>query len=514
MQGLDASQVRLAVDMATGDLLIRAASGEEMRIVGQNTGTGIEQIVFADGTTWGQPEIANATLEYRGTDSNDVLVGTSGVNWMDGGAGDDELHGMDGSDTYVMSSGGGNDRVVDYGAPWDVDTVSVQGFDASQVRLIGDMATGDLLIRATSGEEMRIVDQNTGMGIEQIVFADGTIWGKLEIANATLEYRGTAGNDVLVGTSDGDWMDGGAGDDQLVGNSGNDVLIGGAGADVLQGGEGSDTYEVDQPGDVVIETDANAVTGGVDTVNSYLSAYTLGANVENGAILMSGNANLTGNALNNVIEAGAFNNVIDGGKGIDTASYAAAGVGVSVSLSTTKAQVTGGSGTDTLLRVENLAGSAFGDKLTGNSVSNLIEGGAGNDYLAGQGGSDSLSGGTGDDVLIGGVGADRLTGGQGRDVFDFNALTETGTTSTSWDLITDFESGIDCLDLSSLDANQATSANDGFSQMLAAGASFTQAGQLMYSNGVLYGNTDGDAAAEFAIGLSAAPELTMSDIVL
>ncbi|NMG32696.1 calcium-binding protein, partial [Aromatoleum evansii] len=163
VQGIDAAQVRLVADMATGDLLIRAASGEEMRIVGQvSGGMGIEQIVFADGTTWGPQEIANATAEFRGTEGNDVLMGTQRGDWMDGGAGDDELVGMDGGDTYVMSSGGGHDRVVDYGAPWDVDTVSVQGIDAAQVRLVADMATGDLLIRAASGEEMRIVGQVSG----------------------------------------------------------------------------------------------------------------------------------------------------------------------------------------------------------------------------------------------------------------------------------------------------------------------------------------------------------------
>jgi hypothetical protein len=47
-------------------------------------------------------------------------------------------------------------------------------------------------------------------------------------------------------------------------------------------------------------------------VNSYLTAYTLGANVENGRILATGTANLTGNTLNNVLYAGVGDNLLDG----------------------------------------------------------------------------------------------------------------------------------------------------------------------------------------------------------
>jgi serralysin len=51
-----------------------------------------------------------------------------------------------------------------------------------------------------------------------------------------------------------------------------------------------------------------AATGGTDLVHSTLSTYTLGANVENGRILATGTANLTGNTLNNLLYAGAGNN--------------------------------------------------------------------------------------------------------------------------------------------------------------------------------------------------------------
>ena len=48
--------------------------------------------------------------------------------------------------------------------------------------------------------------------------------------------------------------------------------------------------------------------------------------------LGSGPADLTGNALDNLLEAGAGDNAIDGGGGRDTVSYSMAAAGVTVSL--------------------------------------------------------------------------------------------------------------------------------------------------------------------------------------
>jgi Ca2+-binding RTX toxin-like protein len=128
---------------------------------------------------------------------------------------------------------------------------------------------------------------------------------------------------------------GSAHNDTLTGNNVANVLDGGAGIDTMAGGDGSDAYFVRDGGDVVSETNAVLATGGTDTVYSDLSAYTLTANVENGRILSTTVANLTGNTLNNVLYAGAGNNVLDGGSGIDTVSYAyglAGTSGVTVSL--------------------------------------------------------------------------------------------------------------------------------------------------------------------------------------
>jgi Ca2+-binding RTX toxin-like protein len=66
-------------------------------------------------------------------------------------------------------------------------------------------------------------------------------------------------------------------------------------------------------------------------VHTTLASYTLGNHVENGRILATGAANLTGNALNNLLYAGTGNNVLDGGAGSDTVTWAYAVSGAAAS---------------------------------------------------------------------------------------------------------------------------------------------------------------------------------------
>jgi hypothetical protein len=108
--------------------------------------------------------------------------------------------------------------------------------------------------------------------------------------------------------------------------------------------------------------------------------------------------------------------------------YASAGHPVTVDLVAGTAL---GSGTDKLRGIENVRGSRFADRLTGDGNSNvlwglggsdtllggddgdLLDGGGGKDVLDGQGGPDYLSGGTGDDVLRGGSETDGCRQGTG-----------------------------------------------------------------------------------------------------
>ena len=76
---------------------------------------------------------------------------------------------------------------------------------------------------------------------------------------------------------------------------------------------------------------------------------------------------------------------------------------------------------ETITGVENVLGSAQGDRITGDEGANALSGAAGNDTLAGGAGDDELDGGIGNDRLDGGTGDDVLTGGAGNDLLNGGA---------------------------------------------------------------------------------------------
>ncbi len=92
----------------------------------------------------------------------------------------------------------------------------------------------------------------------------------------------------------------------------------------------------------------------------------------------------------------------------------------------------GGKGND------KLYGQKGGDYLAGGDGLDKLFGGNGNDVLTGGDFKDYLYGGNGKDILYGDTGRDVMTGGGGADVFVFNAANR-----GSYDLIKDFEAGVD-----------------------------------------------------------------------
>jgi Ca2+-binding RTX toxin-like protein len=429
-----------------------------------------------------------------GSAYNDKLTGDALANALNGGAGADTLAGGLGNDSYyvdnagdviVEAAGGGTDTVYSTAAAYTL---------AAEVEYGRIAATGTASLTGNALANMLYAGAGNNVlkgegGTDTVSYADATAAVNVSLAVTTAQATGGSGTDTLAGIEN---LVGSKYNDRLTGDALNNSLNGGTGADTMAGGDGSDVYYVDDAGDQVVETNA-ASAGGVDTVNSYVAAYTLAANVENGRILSATDSSLSGNSLNNMLYAGAGNNVMDGGAGIDTLSYVYAASGVKVSLATTAAQATGGSGTDTVSGFENLIGSSFNDTLTGNSGNNKFVGGAGKDIFVGNGGND---------------------------VFDFDNVGESGITSVTRDVIKDFLVG-DKIDLASIDAIATTTANDAFAFIGKSAFSTTNAsGQLRfaYDSGtnstIVYGSTDADTDAEFSIELTGNIALTAADFLV
>jgi Ca2+-binding RTX toxin-like protein len=367
----------------------------------------------------GQPRSpASATASTTG------ITGSAGHNTLQGGLGDDTLDGGAGTDTasYAGATAGVTVTLTTPGVatehgqcrPRHPDQYREPHRQCFQRR--PDRRRGANLLEGGLGDDTL----NGGLGNDTLDGGSGTDTASYAGATAgvtvTLATPGvqqntvTAGLDTLTdienltGSAFNDRLTGNAGNNRLEGGLGNDILNGGAGVDALVGGDGSDTYYVDNPGDVVSETNA-AAAGGTDLVNSQID-YTLGANVENlqlagSAISGTGNSlnnRITGSAGNNILQGGLGNDTLDGGASTDTATYAAATAGVTVTLATPGVQQnTISAGLDTLTSIENLTGSNFNDTLTGGTGNNALQGGSGNDTLDGGAGSDTVDGGSGDD---------------------------------------------------------------------------------------------------------------------
>ncbi|WP_305036731.1 calcium-binding protein [Paracoccus sp. JM45] len=104
---------------------------------------------------------------------------------------------------------------------------------------------------------------------------------------------------------------------------------------------------------------------------------------------------MTGTTGVNVLEGGAGNDpltggggadILNGGDGSDTADYSGVKKGIKLILDRT------GMGGDKYISIENLSGTSFGDKITGDNGDNV---------LTGQGGADVIIGGAGNDTLLG-----------------------------------------------------------------------------------------------------------------
>jgi len=477
-----------------------------------------------------------------GGDGNDTLYGGGGDDGLDGGDGDDVLYGGTGlnlmaggigNDLFVMdASSAGNGNAMDGGLGYDVVDYSASN---GQVLIPGGPRVGINVNMSVPNPAVVAVPPDTFAGVEGLIgsrFNDTLAGGaliintyvtdpltglpilqnglmQLDLAASTAASAGFAvadvfgapqigtdalGNPVLVAIDFN--IDGGAGNDIVNGGDGNDTLNGGTGADTMAGGLGDDVYVVDNVNDVIFEgwqldpltgllavdplTGLNIpllIQGSADRVETTLTDFSLNAPalrayLEDLSYTGSGNFRGTGNGLDNILSGGIGNDSLSGLAGLDT-----------------------------------LHGGAGNDTLNGGDGNDLLNGDANNDSLLGGAGNDQLHGGDGVDTLTGGADADTLRGGLGADVFVLTSVGDSGTTAGTRDVIADFLSGTDKIDVRLIDANPTVNGTQTFSWI--ADANFSARGQLRYrldlagNQVIIEGNTDNNFNnAEFSIAIS------------
>ena len=286
-----------------------------------NPAAQIERVEFADGTVWTKEDIDDKMHNRTGTDGSDILEaygkrgvvyhGLGGDDNLRGATGDDQLYGEDGDDrisggegndlivggkgndtissfrgddTYVFNRGDGKDIITDYNG---FDTVQFgEGIKPEDVVLRRVYVNRDWSLEISIKDTEDTVtfishfdptkpSMSSNHTLEQIKFADGTVWTKDDIDykmhhltgteddnrlaaydKARVVYHGRGGNDTLVGSEGNDELYGEDGDDRISGGEGNDLIAGGRGNDIIDSFRGDDTYVFNR-GD------------GQDTINDY-----------------------------------------------------------------------------------------------------------------------------------------------------------------------------------------------------------------------------------------------------
>lgn len=339
-----------------------------------------------------------------GLDGNDSLHGGDGDDILDGGNGDDALRGDAGNDT--LSGGIGRDSLFDA--------------EGNDTLLGGD---GDDFIYANLGNDY--IDGGTGYNFLSFINATGANYVNLQQHKSSGAY----GNDTIYNIQR---IQGSNYDDTLIGDSGDNILAGLDGNNYLDGGAGIDRVNYISNTNVYVDlslgyaTHNNGRQDTIQNIESVVGSYT------NDVIIGDGNNNsLFGGDGDDRIVGGYGEDTLDGGNGIDTLDYdIAIGSGVLRNLRIDLTD-TGLNGGPRLYEVDNNNNITFTSNETFLNFEN-VTGWQGHDFITGDGNNNRLDGRNGNDTL---------TGNGGSDTFIF---------SNGADRITDFQNGVDHVEISSI----------------------------------------------------------------
>ena len=186
--------------------------------------------------------------EVWGFIDNDTLRGSEGDDVLRGDWGDDLLEGGDGDDILI---GGRNRDDIDGGE--GSDTLA---FDDGPNRVAVFLSTGKYTDRFGHKNTVRNVENVLGTELADVIEGDGA---KNVIAGrgGRDKLSGGGGKDTIYGGADDDRLRGGDKNDLLVGQGGRDRLFGGAGSDELLGGDEGDKISGNAGADIVMGGDGS-----------------------------------------------------------------------------------------------------------------------------------------------------------------------------------------------------------------------------------------------------------------
>ena len=184
---------------------------------------------------------------------------------------------------------------------------------------------------------------------------------------------------------------GGSGNDTIRGNTADNVLTGGVGGDVLDGRTGLDTANYsNSPVSVSVSLETGAADGGTASGDVLQDIENLRGSDHNDTLIGDAEYSvLTARGGDDVLAGLAFQDILVGGSGADTADYSASNAGVTATLEIGVFGLGGHAQFDFLNSIENLRGSDFGDVLIGDGGANVLTGFAGDDILHGGAGADT-----------------------------------------------------------------------------------------------------------------------------
>ena len=163
------------------DLVLTLSNGESVTLVEQldHPRDFIEQVEFADGTVWTPDDMRNRMVSDM--KSTGAVVGTSYA------------------ETYRHALGDGSYTITDRDYSQNVDRLIFSDVNPDQVTLSrnGD----DLVLTLSNGESVTLVEQldHPRDFIEQVEFADGTVWTPDDMRNRMVSDMKSTG--AVVGTS-------------------------------------------------------------------------------------------------------------------------------------------------------------------------------------------------------------------------------------------------------------------------------------------------------------------------